>query len=168
VLSNPQKALLKRAQREAGLDDSDYREVLATATANGCRSSTDSRFTDRDLDVALAYIEAIAWRKFAAGALQPSCRPNAVFVEKGFWAQRNTKKSTTRDRYALASVGHEISHLEAALAGLGFGSAYCAGIRSRVAPGREDPSGLHLYKVALARTLRAKKNKILAASSLAG
>ena len=76
MLSRRQQILLKRAQREAALDDAEYRDALATVS--GCRSSKDPEFTDRHLDVALAYFEAIHWRKADAGLLPPSCKAAAV------------------------------------------------------------------------------------------
>ncbi|MBE0541611.1 MAG: hypothetical protein IH623_09510, partial [Verrucomicrobia bacterium] len=47
MLSRAQQILLKRAQREAALDDAEYRDALATVS--GCRSSKDMEFTDRHL-----------------------------------------------------------------------------------------------------------------------
>ena len=66
MLTNPQKAILKRAQREAGLADADYRDALQTVA--GCRSSTDPILTNRHLDKLLAYLEAIHWHAVDAGA----------------------------------------------------------------------------------------------------
>ena len=73
MLSRPQQILLKRAQREAGLSDDEYRDALQTVT--GCRSSTAPALTDRHLDKVLAYFEAIHWRNVDAGELQPSSSP---------------------------------------------------------------------------------------------
>lgn len=157
MLTRPQQILLKRAQREAALSDADYRDALATVS--GCRSSTDPEMTDRHLDLALAYLEAIHWRKVAAGELQPCCKCNAVFRQRGCWAAKNTRQETSRDRYTGTNLGRDIADLEAALRGLGFGPGYCAAIREKVTRGRTDAHAQHLYKAALERTLRAKQNK---------
>jgi len=158
MMTRPQQILLKRAQREAGLDDADYREDLLTIA--GCRSSTDARMTDRHLDKALAYFEAIHWRKADRGELQPSCKPDAVFRQRGFWAAKNTRGNTSRDRFAAGVVAGQIASREASLAELGFGESYCAAIRETVTQGRNDPRALHQYAAALERTLNAKRRKI--------
>ena len=88
MLSRAQQILLKRAQREAGLLDGDYREALQTVA--GCQSSKDADLTDRHLDKLLAYFEAIYWRAVNAGQLQPCCKTTAVFRQPGYWAAKNT------------------------------------------------------------------------------
>jgi hypothetical protein len=158
MLSNPQKALLKRAQRECGLDDSEYREALELIA--GCRSSTDSRMTDRHLDQLLAYMEAIHWRGIDAGKLQQSCKPDAVFKNRDYWKAKNPSTETSRDRWTGRNQGAQIRDLEAALARLGFGPAYCEAIRQKVCHGREDAHALHLYQAALQRTLKAKAGRV--------
>jgi hypothetical protein len=155
MFSRAQQILLKRAQREAGLADDDYRDALETVA--GCRTSKDPRLSDRDLDKLLAYFEAIRWRAVDSGALQPSCGPNAVFRRRGYWAAKNTSAETSRDRFNGHNLGGAICELEAALSTLGFGPAYCAAIRDKVCRGRTDAAALHLYKAALARTLKSKR-----------
>ena len=162
MLSNPQKALLKRAQREAGLNDADYRDALETVT--GCRSSTDPEMTDRHLDKLLAYFEAIHWRAVDADRLQPSCSPYAVFRRRGYWAAKNTSQETSRDRYTGHNHGEQIRDLESELARLGFGPEYVAAIRANVCKGREDARALHLYQAALERTVKAKAKLAASAS----
>jgi hypothetical protein len=49
-----------------------------------CRTSKDPNLTDRDLDKLLAYFEAIHWRAVDAHTLQPSCRADAVFRQRGY------------------------------------------------------------------------------------
>jgi hypothetical protein len=154
MISRAQQILLKRAQREAGLSDADYRDALETVA--GCRTSKDARLADRDLDKLLAYFEAIHWRAADAGTLQPSCRLDAVFRQRGYWASKNTRQETSRDRYNGRNQGASIRDLEAGLATLGFGPAYCATIRDKVCQGRTDAAALHLYEAALRRTLKAK------------
>jgi hypothetical protein len=81
MLSRAQQILLKRAQREAGLQDDEYRDALEVVT--GCRSSTDRDFTDRHLDLCLSYFEAIFWRKVDAGELHTPCSAAAIFRQRG-------------------------------------------------------------------------------------
>jgi hypothetical protein len=155
MMSRGQQILIKRAQREAGLSDGDYREALQTVSH--CTSTKDVRMTDRHVDLVLAYFEAIYWRKVNSGELQTPCKPNAVFAQRGYWAAKNPRSETSRDRFAAASVSRSIEALEREIAGLGFGSNYCAAIRAKATNGASDIRSLYQYKVALERTLRAKK-----------
>jgi hypothetical protein len=157
MLSRAQQILVKRAQREVGLSDAEYREALEAVS--GCRSSTDARLTDRQCDLVLSYFEAIYWRRADAGELQEACKPNAVFRQRRYWAQKNTRQESSRDRYAATAVAQVIAQLESALGELGFGAAYCASVRATVTEGRTDPRSLHAYKAALQRTLRAKQRQ---------
>jgi hypothetical protein len=157
MLTRPQQILIKRAQREAGPSDAEYREALAIVS--GCQSSKDARLTDRHLDLALAYFEAIYWCGVDSGRLQPPCKPDAVFRQRRFWANKNTRLETSRDRFVQAGIGEKISNLEFALAKLGFDEQYCAAIREKVAPGPIRVRADYLYKAALERTLRAKQRK---------
>jgi hypothetical protein len=166
MISRRQKMLLKRAQREAALDDAEYRDAIEAVS--GCRSSTDARLTDRHVDLALAFFEAIHWRKVDRGELQPSCKPHAIFQQRGYWAEKNPRQATSRDRFSAANSGREVAALEAALGALGFGAEYCAAIREKVAGGRVDGHAGHLYKAALARTLRAKQKRICEPAVVAG
>jgi hypothetical protein len=159
MISRSQQILLKRAQREAGLPDDEYRDALQTVT--GCRSSKDQQLTDRHLDLLLGYFEAIHWRKVDAGELQPSCKPDAVFRHRHYWSSKNTRQETSRDRFTQSTVEREIAGLEAGLGDLGFGEGYCASIRQKSTRGRHDPHALFLYRAALRRTLAAKKRGLL-------
>jgi hypothetical protein len=154
MLSRAQQILLKRAQREAGLSDDEYRDAMETVTR--CRSSKDDRLTDRDMDKLIAYFEAIHWRAVDAGTLQPCGNAAAVFRQRGYWASKNTKQETSRDRFTGRNQSAEIAALEAELAGMGFGPGYCAAIRQNVCKGPADAHTLHLYQAALERTLKAK------------
>src|ERR1051326_9204948 len=127
MLTNAQKALLKQAQRQAGLEDEEYREVLETVS--GCRSSTDPRLGDRHLDKCLAYIEAIFWRRVDQGKLERSPNPRAPFRQRGHWASKNTSKESSRDRYMQNDASELIARLEAEMAEYGCGPEYCAAIR---------------------------------------
>lgn len=157
MLSNAQKSLLKRAQREAGLGDGEYRDALEVVA--GCRSSTSPTLTDRHLDKLLAYLEAIHWRAVDAGTLQPSCSAAAVFRQRGYWAAKNTRQETSRDRFTGFNLVAAIADLERELMNLGFGESYCAGIRKNATNGRTDAHALHLYRTALQRTLNAKARR---------
>jgi hypothetical protein len=155
VISRAQQILLKRAQREASLSDLEYRDALELIS--GCRSSKDDLMTDRHMDVALAYFEAICWRKVDAGELPQPCSSNAVFRQRHYWANKNPRGETSRDRYNGSSIAQEVSRLESEIEELGCGPNYCAAIRARVTHGRNDDFYLHLYKAALQRTLTAKQ-----------
>lgn len=156
MLSRPQIILLKRAQAEAALDDSDYRAAIETVSGIAdCRSSKDSRLTDRHLDNLLAYFEAIHWRKVDSGALQPSCKPNAVFRQRGFWVAKNKRGNTSRDRFAEKTWRERVTVLENELYELGFGLAYIQAIQNKI-----KPFSLTKYYGALKRTLDSKKAKL--------
>ncbi len=152
-LSNAQKSLLKRAQREAGLDDGEYRELLQSVA--GVCSSTDERLGDRHLDKLLGLLEAIYWRGVDAGALQGVGKWNAVFRQRGFWAGRNTAEETSRDRYQKPGLAEEITALEERMNAV-FHPRYCAAIYEKVTRGRRDARALYNYRAALQRTLAAK------------
>lgn len=157
MISRPQQILLKRAQREAGLSDDEYRDAMETVA--GCRTSKDAGLSDRNLDKLLAYFEAIHWRAVDCAALQPSCKMDAVFRQRGYWASKNTRRETSRDRFNGRNQGEQIAALEAELNALGFGPQYCAAIRQKICPGRNEAHALHLYEAALARTLKAKSRQ---------
>jgi hypothetical protein len=161
MLSRAQQILLKRAQREAGLSDDDYRDALQMIA--GCRSSTSPALTDRHLDKLLGYFEAIHWRAVDSGQLQPSCSTTAVFRQRGYWAAKNTNQETSRDRFNESNLGSEIAGLEKQMAELGLGANYCAMIRFNVTKGRDDAHSLYLYRTALERTLKAKSRPALSA-----
>jgi hypothetical protein len=157
MLSRPQQILLKRAQREAALPDGEYREALELVS--GCRSSKDASMTDRHLDLLMGYFEAIHWRKVDAGELQPSCRPDAVFRQRSYWASKNTRQETSRDRFTNLNLGQAVAGLESQLETLGYSAEYCVGIRRKATKGRTDVHALHLYRAALQRTLNAKARR---------
>ena len=157
MLSRPQQILLKRAQKQAGLSDDEYRDALETIA--GCRTSKSSDFTDRHLDKVLAYFEAIYWRGVDAGALQRPGNTTAVYRQRGFWAAKNTNSETSRDRFNGTNLTSDITALEAELARLGFNQAYCHSIRKKVTAGRNDAHALHLYRTALDRTVKAKARR---------
>jgi hypothetical protein len=161
MLSNAQKGLLKRAQKEAALPDEEYREALELIA--GLHSSTDSRLGDRHLDKLLAYFEAIFWRKVDSGELQPPCKANAVFQKRAFWAEKNKAGETSRDRYVLDGLQLRIAQIEHALADLGYGAKYCEAIREKVTTGRDDVRALHHYRAALENTLKSKQKKAITA-----
>jgi hypothetical protein len=160
MLSNEQKALLKRAQREASLSDKEYRECLETVA--GVTSSTAPEFSDRHLDKALAFLEAIFWRKVDLKELPGPTNREAVFSSRDFWKTRNTSMETTRDRFALEQAQARVQAFEEGLAEFGCGPEYCAAIREKVTKGKDDVRALNAYAAALERTYRAKGERRLA------
>jgi hypothetical protein len=163
MLSRAQQILIKRAQREAALQDEEYREALQTVS--GCRSSTDPRMTDRHVDLVLAYLEAIYFRKRGLGELQANCNVDSVFKNPGYWASKNPRQRTSRDRYTFSKLSNQIASAEAALADLGFGEAYCAAIRRKTCGESAGVRDKRSYLAALQRTLNSKQ-KILAGSQI--
>ncbi|HYG35760.1 MAG TPA: hypothetical protein VEC99_13300 [Clostridia bacterium] len=158
MLTRSQQILLKRAQKEAGLSDAEYREAIEVVTGiPGCRSSKEPSLTDRHLDKMLAYFEAIHWRRVDLNELPAECKPGAVFRQRGFWAGKNTNSETSRDRFVSSTLGAEISRLERALGSLGFGVGYCQAIRERVCGEDSSSAADYRYKAALERTLSAKR-----------
>jgi hypothetical protein len=115
--------------------------------------------TDRHVDVALAYFEAIFWRKVDAGQLRPACNPDAVFRQRDYWKKKNTNNETSRDRFTGRNLKQEIADLEGQLQAIGFSDNYCAGIRANATHGRNDTHALYLYRTALDRTLRSKQRQ---------
>jgi hypothetical protein len=156
MLTRAQQILLKRAQAEAALDDADYREAIATVSGMAdCRSSTDVRLSDRHADNLLAYFEAIHWRKVDGRMLQPSCKANAVFRQRGYWASKNPKGNTSRDRFGEDNLQRDVAALEQELADLGCGMAYCRAIQNKI-----QPFSLAKYLGTLNRTVKAKRKRI--------
>jgi hypothetical protein len=94
-----------------------------------------------------------------AGTLQPSGSAAAVFRQRGYWAAKNTRQETSRDRFTGLNLGQAVADLEGKLAALGCGAGYCATIRKNVCKGRDDARALHLYQAALERTLKAKAKR---------
>lgn len=148
ALSKRQIILLKQAQREAGLGDEDYREAIATVSGMAdCRSSKDGRLTDEHWDGLLSFFEAIFERR----TQNEECKTGKVFRTRGYWAERNRRGNTSRDRFTEAELTREVLGLETRLNGLGFGFRYLQGIQNRV-----RPFSLMGYLAALRRTVRAK------------
>lgn len=162
MISRAQQILVKRAQREAGLNDPDYREALALVT--GCRSTTDAKLTDRGVDLALAFLEAIFWRKVDSGELQPPCSRDAVFRQRGYWQTKNSGE-TSRQRYLKNHPMSDIRDLENELERLGFSNNYAAAIRARSTGSLSGQAAEYAYKAALRRTVEAKRKKLAASGS---
>jgi hypothetical protein len=149
VLSNDQKALVKRAQREASIDDEEYRQILDQELGFGVRSSTDPRLGDRHFDRILAYFEAIYWRKVDAQEIVQK-HPKSVFQVRGYWASKNTVQSNSRERHADRALSSELNRLESALKLRGVHENYLYAI-SKKTGGRTWQ-----YRFALMRTLAAR------------
>lgn len=151
MLTRPQQILLKRAQHQARVDDAEYREMLHHYC--DVNSSTDPRMSDDHLDVMLAYLEAIYWRGVDAGDLLPPVNAREVFFQRGYWASKNRRGNTSRDRYHEDEMRAEIARLEQHLSDeFGYGFRYFQAIQNKV-------RGLVNYKAALARTLASKRRK---------
>ncbi len=151
MLSRAQQILLKRAQAQACISDADYRQAIEDCTGiDGCRSSQDPRLTDTHLDHLMGYFESIFWG--LADAPQRACNPTAPFRQPGFWADKNRRGNTSRDRFVASQLSDHIAALESELAGLGYGAGYCAAIRRRM-PSASDAQ----YAAALRRTLASKR-----------
>lgn len=172
MLSNKQKALVKQAQRDAGLSEAEYREIWATVTGRAgtplpadrraaecapypIASSRDPRLTDEHFDNFMKFVEAIFWRNSA------HLRGSKVFSVRGYWARKNTKAENSRDRFTGHALKREIADLEWQLARMGLDENYTDAIRVKVigrnsnefCTGRE----LSLYAAALRRTVAAKQ-----------
>src|SRR6266496_1356837 len=120
MLSNPQKSLIKRAQRQAAL-----LTTLADVTSLPLiRSSKDPRLTDAHVDTILSYFEAIYWRKVDSGELQHFSRRHAPFLERGYWTAKNTRGNTSRDRYTAQDLAGQVTVLESEMYAAGHGFKY--------------------------------------------
>jgi|ERR1043166_3640252 hypothetical protein len=151
MLTRAQQILIKRAQAEAGLSDADYRQAIADVTGLAdCRSSKDGRLMDAHMDHLLSYFEAIFWKGKAV--------PGKIFREPGFWASRNRRGNTSRDRFTEQDLSARIAGAEAQLEELGFGDGYARAIFRKIVPYSH-----RAYLAALERTLKAKRRAVAAA-----
>ena len=153
MLSRPQQIMLKRAQAQAQIPDADYRDLLAQVTGMpDLRSSTDPRLTDCHFDRLLAFFEVIYWDIVSfTPELQTHCNPSAIFRQPGYWATKNNRQETSRDRFTASQLSQDIQAAEAALISSGLSSAYCAAIRRRIANPRH-------YLAALRRTIASRNH----------
>lgn len=127
MLTRKQRILIKRAQAQAGVSDPEYRALLAGVTRlPSCRSSKDDRLTDEHFDAILKFFEAIYWHQ-----LDPAAGGTDIFPSPGWWASRNVRGNTTRDRFALGGLHRKIQAAESVLLRLGKDDAYLAAIRRR-------------------------------------
>lgn len=155
MLTRDQQILIKRAQAQAKISDDEYREAVAMISGMpDCRSSKDKRLTDGHLDNLLSYFEAIYWRKADQPeiGLQGHLNARAVFVKRGYWASKNQRGNTSRDRFVTAEKQTEAADLEQELHALGFGLSYVQAIQRNIVPFSQVA-----YVAALKRTLEAKK-----------
>jgi hypothetical protein len=150
MLTGDQKALIKQAQREAGIDDAEYREAIGTVLP-GADSSTDPRLTDGHLDRLLAYFEAICWRK--RDAKEPGMLRAKVFRARNYWALKNRTGHTSRDRFTTGRLQNQIRVAEDRLLSLGKDKAYLGAIQGKTGPGWP-------YLMALRRAVEAAQKKI--------
>jgi hypothetical protein len=156
MISRPQQILLKRAQAQAGIDDAEYRQALEMVSGiPGCRSSTDERLADRHVDNLLAYFETIYWNRVARAELVHVDDPRAVFRRPGYWANKNPKGNTSRDRHVSADLDGKIEELEGELMrDHGCGLGYFRVIQNNI-----QPFDKAKYVAALRRTAEAKRRK---------
>jgi hypothetical protein len=148
--SRDQQIMIKRAQLQAALSDDEYRDAIAMVSGMAdCRSSKDGRLTDGHIDNLMAYMEAIYWRKVD---LQQPCKAGAIFQQRGYWANKNQRGNTSRDRYVAKEKSDEATALENELHALGFGLAYVSAIQRNI-----QPFTMLAYVAALKRTLKAKQ-----------
>lgn len=133
MLSNPQKSLVKRAQRQAAVPEEEYRDMWRMVTSwQDCDTSTDPRLGDVHMDRMMGFLEAIFWRRVQEGALQPPSKANAPFQKEGFWATRNKAQSTSRDRYQKKRIGDSVQDLEARLLAAGYPPQKIAAIKEKM------------------------------------
>ena len=153
MISRPQQILLKRAQAQAQIPDAEYRALLAHVTGMpDLHSSNDPRLTDCHLDRLLAFFEFLYWDMVRfKPEVQTHCNPTAIFRQPGYWAAKNTRQETSRDRFTSSQLTQDIQAAESALISSGYSSAYCAAIRRRITNPRH-------YLAALRRTLSSKNH----------
>lgn len=152
MLTRPQIVLLKRAQHDAGISDSDYRDSLHLMA--DVSSSKDPKVTDEHLDKLLAWFEAIYWRMPAAER-----RRSQIFQRPGYWAAKNNRQENSRDRFSAVVVKQDIAELERQLKEWGCGEHYLAAICMKVRGDQGGVMGLTRYRHALSRTLAARERK---------
>lgn len=157
MISRAQQILLKRAQAQAGIDDEEYRQALEMVSGQaGCRSSKDPRLADRHVDNLLAYFETIYWNRVDRAELAHVDDPKAVFRQRGYWAGKNPKGNTSRDRYTESETASQVEQLEAELMrDHGCGLRYFQAIQNNI-----QPFSVVAYRAALERTLKAKRRKV--------
>lgn len=155
-LTNAQKSLCKRAQRQADVPDAEYREAWRQITGLAdCDTSTDPRLGNRELDKMMSYMEAIYWRRIDERTLQVGAyNRHHPFRTRGYWSARNRKIETSRDRFLAGAASGNVIGLERNLSLAGYDPKNLEGIRRRM-----DGKTPFAHRAALQRTLNALKNK---------
>jgi hypothetical protein len=156
MLTNPQKSLLKRAQRAAAIHDAEYRDTLESIA--GVRTCTDPRLNDRHLDKLMGLFEGFYWREIDLGRLPRLGDALIVFARRGYWKEKNSNTETSRDRFAQDQLDSAIALLEHQLKLLGHGDGYLISLRRKI------PNPIH-YRAALRRTLASKSKSAHGAPS---
>jgi restriction endonuclease Mrr len=144
---------LQMARRQAGIEEAEYRDMLAHIF-DGCVSSTDPRLTNEHWDRIIAFWEAVYFRKLDRKEVKPPGR-NAMFQKRGYWAQKNKRGNTSRDRYTAEDLGAQIADAEGHLLKLGYGPHYCAAIHARIGGDAASPIQRRKYLAALENTTAA-------------
>ena len=157
MLSKLQIMRLQMARRQAGIPDDEYRDILANIF-DGCVSSKDPRLTNEHWDRIVAFWEAVYFRKLERGEVNPPGR-NEMFQKRGYWAEKNQRDNTSRDRYTRDDLAGQISAAEARLHALGKGPHYCAAIRARIGGDAASPLQQRKYLAALLKTAEAAKRR---------
>jgi len=157
MLTDPQIWKLKAAQKQAGIDDEEYRSTLRQLC--GVSTSKDASLGNEQWDMLMSYFEAVYWRGVDAGRLPRPCKATAPFQQPGYWSSKNTRQETSRDRYNLSEIQRDITSLETELGSLGCAPAYLDAIRSKVTHGKETVASLYRYLGALRRTHAARLKK---------
>lgn len=135
-LSREQQILLKRAQQAARIEDDEYRDTLEQFTKlPGCRSSKDERLSNEHLDLLMAYFEAVYWKAVDGGSIAQLASPRAVFAKRGYWASKNTRVETSRDRFTKGTLADQIATAETNLGRFGFDANYFAAIKAKTKAG---------------------------------
>ena len=89
--------------------------------------------------------------------LQASCKPDAIFRQRGYWAGKNPSGNTSRDRYADGDLTAEITQVENELSKHGYGLPYFKAIQNNLR--RNGGFSPAAYLGAIKRTLAAKLRK---------
>lgn len=149
MLTPAQKSLVKRAQRQAQLDDADYRDLWRVITGwEDCDTSTDPRIGDRHVDKMMGMLEAIYWRRVDQAHLVHAPTKHATFLGRDYWARRNQAGNTTRDQHAAKRLAGECNALALQLQAAGYPLKKIWGITNKL-----QGKGPVALKAALSRTL---------------
>lgn len=156
MLTPAQKSLVKRAQRQANLDDEQYRDLWRVITGwEDCDTSTDPRIGDRHVDKMMGMLEAIYWLRVDQAQLTHAPGKHSPFLNREYWSRRNKAGQTTRDQYAEKRLAAECNSIALRLQSAGYPIQKIWGITNKLAG--KGPVAL---KAALSRTLASWTKKM--------